>query len=301
MRTATLKLIAATAALFLSACASTPPAHQGLEQARAAVEAARSDPHVPRFATAELDLAERTLNDAERLWREREAGEFISHRAYIAEQRARIARETAMARAAEVELAQARQARREQLEARAREAEVARERAEAIARESQERLLAIELARKAAQSERLASTEELAAGVRRLESQVPELRAREGQSGWVLTVASDTLFDRGEASLRPEGRRALEEVAQVLRQHPDRDVLIEGFTDEAGGEVLNRRLAERRSNAVRNALVLSGVDGTRLMARGMGGSFPRSNAGNRVEIVIAAEQRRSAAGIGGTR
>ncbi|HZM34114.1 MAG TPA: DUF4398 domain-containing protein, partial [Burkholderiales bacterium] len=167
--------VAAAAVLLLAACATTPPRHQGLEQARAAVAAAQADPHVTRLAHAELDLATRTLNDAERLWREREATELVSHRAYVAEQRARIARHSAMARAAEAELLAARQARREQLEARAREAEAARERAEAIARESQERLLAIELARKAEQARRLEATEELAAGVRRLESQVPEL------------------------------------------------------------------------------------------------------------------------------
>jgi outer membrane protein OmpA-like peptidoglycan-associated protein len=299
MTTTTLKSIAATAALLLAACASTPPAHQGLEQARAAVAAAQSDPHVTRFAPAELDLAARTLNDAERLWREGEGGEFISHRAYIAEQRARIAQQTAMARAAEVELADARQARREQLEARAREAEAARERAEAIAQESQERLLAIELARKAAQSERLAATEELAAGVRRLEAQVPELRAREGQSGWVLTVAGETFFGQGEAIVRPEGRRALDELARVLREHPERNVLIEGFTDEGGGDDLNRRLSTRRANAVRNALVLSGIDAQRIVARGMGNAFPVADARNRMEIVIASEA--GGAGIGASR
>ena len=294
------QLLAAGALAILAGCASTPPTHQGLEQARAAVAAAQSDPHVTRFAPAELDLATRTLNDAERLWREGEAGEFISHRSYIAEQRARIAQKTAMARAAEVELAQARQARREQLEARAREAEAARERAEAIARESQERLLAIELSRKAEQSQRLAATEDLAAGVRRLEAQVPELRAREGQSGWVLTVAGETLFGRNEAVLRPEGRRALDELAQVLREHPERNVLIEGFTDEGGGDDLNRRLSTRRANAVRNALVLSGIDAQRIVARGMGNAFPLvADARNRMEIVIAAEP--GGAGIGASR
>ena len=291
--------ILAAAGIALAGCATTPPAHQGLEQARAAVAAAQSDPHVTRFAPAELDLAARTLNDAERLWRDGEGGEFVSHRAYIAEQRARVAQQTAMARAADAELADARTARRQQLEARAREAEAARDRAEALARESQERLLAIELARKAEKSERLASTEELAAGVRRLEAQVPELRAREGQSGWVLTVAGETFFDQGEATLRPDGRRALDELAQILREHPERNVLIEGFTDEGGGDDLNRRLSTRRANAVRNALVLAGIDAQRILARGMGNAFPVADARNRVEIVIAAEP--GGAGIGASR
>ena len=86
----------------------------------------------------------------------------------------------------------------------------------------------------------------------------------------------------------------------MLREHPERNVLIEGFTDEGGGDDLNRRLSTRRANAVRNALVLSGIDAQRIVARGMGNAFPLvADARNRMEIVIAAEP--GGAGIGASR
>ncbi len=286
------------ALLLLSACAANPPANEALEQARAAVGAARSDPHAPALAPGELELAARTLNDAERLAKEGAPAEYVSHRAYVAEQRARIARETAMARATEAQADKAREQRRAQLEERAREAEAARERAEALAREQEQKLQAIEQARQADQSRRLASSEQLGAEVRRLESQVPELRTREGERGWVISLGSELLFDASDAALRPEGRRAIDNLARLLRQHPERNVLIEGHAANASGDDTARRLSERRAHAVRNALVLGGVDGARIVARGAG-TASAASGGTGVEVVIAREPGETA-GAGGS-
>ena len=282
--------------VLLAGCATNPASNQALEQARAAHGAAQADPHVPALAAGELDLATRTLNDAERLAREGAPAEFISHRAYVAEQRARIARESALARATEAEAGKARDQRRARLEARAREAEAARERAEALAREQQQKLQAIEQAQQSEQSKRLASIEELGAQVRGLESQLPELRARQTERGWVLAIAPELMFDSGESALKPSGRRALDGVARVLRQHPERNILVEGFADDGGGADSNRHLSERRAHAVRNALVLAGVDGANILARGAGAM--ENGPAARVQIVIA---QPSAAATGGSR
>ena len=289
---------AAAALLLATGCATNPASNEAVEQARAAVGAVQADPHVASLAAPELDLAARTLADTERLARDGAPAEYVSHRAYITEQRARIARETGMARATEAQAARAREERRARLEERAREAEAARERAEALARESQQRLDAMEQARQAQQSKRLSATEELGAQVRGLQSQLPELRTSEGERGWVLSLQNGLLFDAGEATLRGEGKRAIDNVARVLRQHPERNVLIEGYSDEAAGELTNRRLSERRAHAVRNALVLAGVDSARLLARGADArAMADSRAG--VQIVIAREP--GVAATGGSR
>lgn len=276
--------LAVAAALALAACASNPPSNAALEQARAAVGAAQSDPHVTSLAPGELDLAQRTLKDAERLASEGKPADIVGHRAYVAEQRARIARQSAAARVAEAEADKARQARRAELEQRAQEAE-------ALARESQQKLDALEQARESQQAQRLAETEQLGAEMRGLQTQVPELEARETARGWEVTIAPGVLFETGEANLRQEGRRALENVARVLRRHPERSILVEGFADEAGGARLNRHLAERRAQAVRNALVLAGLGGERITARAAPGP-----AEPRVQIVVAPEPVAAAGG-----
>lgn len=303
---------AAAAAAALAACASTPPpANEALDQARAAYRTAQADPHVKQFAAPELDQAGRTLNRAEALWRSQSDAERIAHRAYLAEQQARIARRTAMLRAAEEEVAQA-SARRERavLEARARAAEAQRDRAQAEREQAEARLREMQAAREAAagaqQSQRLAEAEELGAELRRLETQVSELDARQTERGWVVRVGNHFLFDVGESTLKPGGRRALESVVRFLREHPERNVVIEGFTDSTGSRELNRHLSERRAKEVRNALVLAGIDADRIEARGLGASFPVASndttAGRqlnrRVEILFP---RDAGAATGGSR
>ncbi|HUQ73116.1 MAG TPA: DUF4398 domain-containing protein [Burkholderiales bacterium] len=81
-------------AALLASCAMSPLANDSLEQARAAVHAVQADTRVAQHAAPELDLASRALRDAERA----PLAERM-HRAYLAEQRARIARELASARA----------------------------------------------------------------------------------------------------------------------------------------------------------------------------------------------------------
>ena len=44
------------------------------------------------------------------------------------------------------------------------------------------------------------------------------------------------------------------------------EVVIEGHTDSAGTEDYNQGLSERRANAVRDALIAEGIEGSRITA-----------------------------------
>jgi len=271
-----MRAIPLLALLVLEACASRGPTAPALEQARAAYAAAQADPQVLRNAAAELDLAARTLSEAESA-----RGEEASHLAYVAQQRARIARELGHSRAND----------RVALETRLHDAEEARARAEARAKELEE--------------ERDVN-DRLNAQLRRLQAQVAELQARETQHGWILTLGSDLLFDVGSARLKPGGRRALANLARFMSQHPERKIAIEGFTDASGSPEANKRLSEARANAVRDALVREGIEPGRIQARGLGDAYPvasNANSGGRqlnrrVEILLGENLSRAATGAG---
>lgn len=268
--------------LALAACASSPPAGDALDRARAALRAAQSDPQVAQYASAELDLASQSLRDAER------ASDDPAHRAYIAQQRARIARELASARAFAAEADRLQVAT---LESRAKAAEDERDRA---------------LARAVAAEQARDEQDRLAAEVRRLKAQVAQLEAEKTERGWILTLGSDLLFDVGQAKLKPSGVRAIESVARFMRERGERKIAIEGFTDNTGPEALNQRLSERRALAVRDALVKQGIDAERIEARGLGPANPVASNDNpsgrslnrRVEIVIGEDVGRAATGAG---
>ena len=74
-------------------------------------------------------------------------------------------------------------------------------------------------------------------------------------------VEAPTVFYFGldESTLRPDARAALRVHAERLRQNPQ-DVRLEGHGDERGSREYNMALGERRANAVRDFLVLQGVD-----------------------------------------
>lgn len=272
-----MKPAASLGALLIAGCALSPQGNPAIDQARASYAAAQSDSAVLRHAAGELDVASRTLGDAERARSPDEA----AHLGYLAEQRSRIAREIGHARANE----------QAALEARLRDAEEERDRAQARAKEiEQERDL----------------NDRLAAEVRRLQAQVAELQARETERGWILTLGSDLLFDIGKAKLKPGGRRAIGNLARFMRQYPERRIVIEGFTDSSGTPEANQRLSDRRAAAVREALVREGIEPGRIVARGLGAAYPvasNDDAGGRqlnrrVEILLGEIEGRAATGAG---
>jgi outer membrane protein OmpA-like peptidoglycan-associated protein len=69
-----------------------------------------------------------------------------------------------------------------------------------------------------------------------------------------MTLPGD-VFPVGEATLGPEGRRALSPVARAIRAFPREIVVIEGHTDSVGGADENLALSRRRAAAVRDYLV----------------------------------------------
>ena len=101
-------------------------------------------------------------------------------------------------------------------------------------------------------------------------------------------------FDTGRATLKPESRAALEQVAQLMKRDAGLQLEIVGHTDATGDDDANQRLSEQRALAVRAALVVDhGIADRRLRARGAGEAEPvapnDSEAGRslnrRVELV----------------
>ena len=83
------------------------------------------------------------------------------------------------------------------------------------------------------------------------------------------------LFESGSAVIRPESTPQLREIGDVLRQHRDLTLRIEGHTDNTGDTATNQTLSEERAVAVRAALIdRYGVDGARLTVQGFGESQP---------------------------
>ncbi|WP_433589722.1 OmpA family protein [Pseudomonas koreensis] len=120
------------------------------------------------------------------------------------------------------------------------------------------------------------------------------MKAQKTERGEVVTFG-DVLFDTGKADLKHGSQRNFEQLAQYLTANPERQVRIEGFTDDVGSDDFNQRLSERRADAVAFALKRMGISADRLITKGYGKQFPIADNGSsharqlnrRVEVIIS--------------
>jgi outer membrane protein OmpA-like peptidoglycan-associated protein len=103
---------------------------------------------------------------------------------------------------------------------------------------------------------------------------------------WPEIAASASLFDSGASALKPEGRKAVQNLAQMMKQQPARGIAVEGYTDSSGSAERNRQISQARAEAVKQVLVEHGIDPNHVWTRAYGSEYPLASK-ERVDVVIA--------------
>ena len=88
---------------------------------------------------------------------------------------------------------------------------------------------------------------------------------------WVLVGVN---FDSNKSSFKIESYPILYDAAKTLLTHPNMKVEIQGYTDNVGSQEYNRKLSQKRADAVKDYLRSKGVSASRLTTIGMGESNP---------------------------
>lgn len=289
------------AAASLAACSTTPTVPPELVRARSTVQQAGTDPNVLTYGALDLKKATDALDRANALSAKGESVGEVSSSAYVALRHAEAAQAIANSKANE-EAIKASQTERERTRADLNAAEAEKARAEAAAAQQQADLsrmrasIARADANEATQQARAARVEAAmaTAQVDALARQLSELQAQPTERGMLVTLG-DVLFEFGKSDIKPGAQESLRKLAAWLQQHPERSVLIEGFTDSVGNESANLQLSVRRAESVAAALAGFGIAGDRIRAVGYGESHPvASNSSDsnramnrRVEVYIS--------------
>ena len=93
----------------------------------------------------------------------------------------------------------------------------------------------------------------------------------------VVSLDSMSLFDSGKALLKPGSNRAMVGALDMINAHPDKRILVAGYTDNVGNPDSNLKLSTARAEAVRDWLVdASGISATRFAIQGYGMTRPLS-------------------------
>jgi outer membrane protein OmpA-like peptidoglycan-associated protein len=96
----------------------------------------------------------------------------------------------------------------------------------------------------------------------------------------VITIVSkqilsgDVLFDSNQATLKPAGIEALENIVAMLRDHPTYRAELVGHTDARGAAEYNMRLSKQRTMAVAAYLQRQGIAQDRLILTWKGETAP---------------------------
>lgn len=114
-----------------------------------------------------------------------------------------------------------------------------------------------------------------------------------------LVMGNSVLFPTGSHRLSADAQAVLSRVAYNLKQFPDTDVTIVGYTDDTGSLQVNERLSQERAQSVMDDLETLGIPASRMKAIGEGWNNPvASNAtaagraqNRRVEIYITANKQ----------
>ena len=89
-------------------------------------------------------------------------------------------------------------------------------------------------------------------------------------------VVENIFYDFDKATLRPESKEALDEMARMLADNPNVTVEMGSHTDRKGSNEYNDRLSERRAKSVVDYLIAAGVDPRRLTWKGYGETQPKT-------------------------
>ena len=105
--------------------------------------------------------------------------------------------------------------------------------------------------------------------------QEPEMQAETQPEVQAIELNEVVYFDRGSSTLRRESSPSMDELARLLKEHPEIQVVsVEGHADDRGAPALNTELSRQRADAVRNALIERGIDPARLRAKSFGSTKP---------------------------
>jgi outer membrane protein OmpA-like peptidoglycan-associated protein len=87
-------------------------------------------------------------------------------------------------------------------------------------------------------------------------------------------VLRGVTFETGKATLTPEARDVLRDIAGQLVENPQYRVQISGHTDNTGRRATNLRLSIARARAVETFLEANGVPRTQVTSKGFGSAVP---------------------------
>lgn len=98
--------------------------------------------------------------------------------------------------------------------------------------------------------------------------------AKKGVVSAKISIQAETLFDFNKATIKPEGLAMLNDLLADIRKYNIDMIVAVGYTDRIGTDAYNKKLSQRRAQAVQEYLVDHGIPTPNVYAEGRGKANP---------------------------
>lgn len=134
----------------------------------------------------------------------------------------------------------------------------------------------------------------------RIEEEIPGAEVERVGEGINVTFdeSSGVYFDTEKYNLNSRSQETLNKLADIFKEYPDSNILVEGHTDNTGSESYNLTLSKNRAQAVTNYLLGQGLASGRFDTKWYGELQPKYDnstvegraKNRRVELAIVANE-----------
>ena len=141
----------------------------------------------------------------------------------------------------------------------------------------------------------------------KIKNEIPGAEVQRVGEGIVVTFSEKNpdgskmgvYFDYDKSEITSNSKLALDKLIQIFKEYPETNLLVEGHTDDKGGDAYNLSLSQRRASAVGNYLKNNNISSSRLTINWYGETQPKventsdaNRAENRrVEFAITANEK----------
>lgn len=134
----------------------------------------------------------------------------------------------------------------------------------------------------------------------KIEEEIPGAEVERVGEGINVTFdeSSGVYFDTEKYNINAKSQTTLNKLADIFKEYPNSNILVEGHTDNTGSDSYNLTLSKNRAQAVTGYLVENGIDRGRFTTKWYGESQPKydnstaegRSKNRRVELAIVANE-----------
>ena len=135
----------------------------------------------------------------------------------------------------------------------------------------------------------------------KIESEIPGAEVTRVGEGIdvVFDENSGVYFETNKSNINSKSKANLNKLANIFKEYPDTNIIVEGHTDSTGNDSYNMTLSQKRANAVTEYLVSQGISRSRLTTYAHGETLPKYDnstaegraKNRRVELGIVANEK----------